>query len=518
MDDGTTAEVILRLLDFVERTSDLVGIFDADGRVVYMNQAAQKRLGYSDIAGLTAADVFDPGVFERYYDDVRPQLLRTGKWSGDASIRTQAGESVPIWFELIADVAPGGEITGMVGRGRPREVTDPAREVVERQVGCVQVRVRGLRNVVATHGDFVADGLMRAAARRLTLAVRASDVVVRVGDDAFVIVLEHVRDIAEVLRQTQALQDVFDREPVWTAAGEVAVELEVRPAIGKAGDTFEGLLARVESELINDLSTVSTETKASEGKAPKRGAMQPVDAALRLAVLRGEIRTHVVPVVDRDGDLAGFDAFGHWAHPAVGRLEASPFYELADRVPGVRQAVDLRVLREAAAVAATSPGTVAPRVYASIGASLLNDVYVEQYVWEIVDATGLSADRVHLIIGRALAADGRPKIRDTLQALRDNGYVLVVATGDDDAPVEALVHEFQAAEVRLFEGAIGRAIGDNRFRVEMERLVTAVHRAGAHVIAGGVDTQEERRAALELGVDLVTGAAYGDSVPADSII
>ena len=78
MSNAFDAEVISQLLGFVERTSDLVGVVDEQSRVLYLNEAARKRLGVGDGAGLTTADLFPPQAFVRYYDEVRPALLRFG--------------------------------------------------------------------------------------------------------------------------------------------------------------------------------------------------------------------------------------------------------------------------------------------------------------------------------------------------------------------------------------------------------------------------------------------------------
>ena len=57
-------DVLSQLLAFVERTSDLVGVVDEQSRVLYLNDAARKRLGVGDSTGLTTADMFPPQAFD----------------------------------------------------------------------------------------------------------------------------------------------------------------------------------------------------------------------------------------------------------------------------------------------------------------------------------------------------------------------------------------------------------------------------------------------------------------------
>ena len=95
------------MLAFVERTSDLVGVVDEQSRVLYLNEAARKRLGVGDSTELTTADIFPPHVFARYYDEVRPALLRFGTWHGELAVLTGSGETVPMVMTVVAQRRSG---------------------------------------------------------------------------------------------------------------------------------------------------------------------------------------------------------------------------------------------------------------------------------------------------------------------------------------------------------------------------------------------------------------------------
>ena len=107
-----------QLLAFVERTSDLVGVVDDESRVVYLNDAARKRLGVGDSTGLTTADMFGPEAFTRYYHEVRPALLRHESWSGELAVLNGSGQAIPMMMTVVADLGPGGEVKTLVAFGR----------------------------------------------------------------------------------------------------------------------------------------------------------------------------------------------------------------------------------------------------------------------------------------------------------------------------------------------------------------------------------------------------------------
>ena len=102
------------LLDYASRTSDFVGIVDDKGVVVYLNEAARKRLGLGDAESLTTGNLFPPAEFTRYYDEIRPCLLADGRWSGELLLATPAGDDL-----ALVEVGLGGrrESGGGISRG-----------------------------------------------------------------------------------------------------------------------------------------------------------------------------------------------------------------------------------------------------------------------------------------------------------------------------------------------------------------------------------------------------------------
>src|SRR5215813_7739044 len=86
VDSGISADVAAKLQSFVEQSTDFIGVADPWGRILYLNPAACKRLGVADYSDLTLADLFPTEAFAYYYEVVRPELLRTGAWSGEVLV------------------------------------------------------------------------------------------------------------------------------------------------------------------------------------------------------------------------------------------------------------------------------------------------------------------------------------------------------------------------------------------------------------------------------------------------
>ncbi len=141
-----------RLLEYVDRTTDLVGVVDDHSRVVYLNEAARKRLGVAVDAQLTTADLFPPDAFARYYDEIRPALLRTSTWSGELPVFTASGDAIPMSLCLVGGVGPGGEIAWLVTHGRELSRADgPAATSMPTAVDTLAHEIA----VAVSHGQIV---------------------------------------------------------------------------------------------------------------------------------------------------------------------------------------------------------------------------------------------------------------------------------------------------------------------------------------------------------------------------
>src|SRR4051794_14192247 len=87
--DRIAGPVLERLLTFLERTSDLVGVTDDKGTIVYLNRAARQRLGLREDTDqpVTTSDLFPQEAFDIYFDQIRPRILGGDVWTGYLPIR-----------------------------------------------------------------------------------------------------------------------------------------------------------------------------------------------------------------------------------------------------------------------------------------------------------------------------------------------------------------------------------------------------------------------------------------------
>ena len=135
-------------------------------------------------------------------------------------------------------------------RGFARELAR-ARAYVERYGGnaaLVYLDLDGFKRVNDRHGHAAGDAVLTAVAAALVAAVRASDVVARIGGDEFAVLLWNL-SVRDAHNKAIALErGIADATVAWNGE-QLAVGASAGVADLTAGIDVEGLLARADAEM-----------------------------------------------------------------------------------------------------------------------------------------------------------------------------------------------------------------------------------------------------------------------------
>ena len=527
--DAASRDALMeQLVVFAEQTRDFVGMSDPWGQVVYLNEAARKRLGVDDVEGLTLAAIFPIEAFSFYYEVVRPELVRTGAWSGEVLVNTQGGSAQLMYVSTTTKLGPGGEVNGGIFYARELAGTESAallersdpdeadvgvafRERVRDTLAAahrdrsacalVVVDVIGIADIVESLGDVAVTPVMRSIGGRMARLARATDTVARIDDHQFGFLARGVRSQGEALRIARAVREALVDEPIPTAGGDVAVGVSVGVAFSEPDDDAETLIARASATASVDPPIRGDHDRLPAGIGPS--ASMGIDDLGR-AMSHGEIRPYVEPVVDvGSGQVVGHRGLARWHHETLGILEAAPFIDAATETP-LAKVVDLYIARETASVVALTSRKVALHLYAPASIALVLDARAEQHLAEIAEAFSLLPSQIHLEVRPPPREALGPVMQDAMRFLHDSGIVLVATEIRCVADVRA-AHERGFDEVRV---SLPHVMSD---------LVAVAHDLGLLVMATGVDDAAQRDMIEHAGCDRASGIVYGSRQPANAI-
>ena len=99
-----------RQLEILEATTDLVGMADSEGRLLYLNPAGRRLLGIESIDGVRVKDLHPTWFVDRLATEIGP-AARLGKtWQGETVLRARDGREIPVLQVVVPHVRPDGSI------------------------------------------------------------------------------------------------------------------------------------------------------------------------------------------------------------------------------------------------------------------------------------------------------------------------------------------------------------------------------------------------------------------------
>lgn len=540
--------VLDRLLTFLDRTSDLVGVTDAHGAVVYLNRAARTRLGLrEDDRSITTDDLFPQEAFDIYFDQIRPRIVGGDIWTGYLPIRG-AVEPLEMWATIVGETSPGGEVDWLVVAAR--EVNDwhhspdtvPRHAAFDSLTGLAtrsllldhiaKARSRAIRHdhVVAvafidlndmtavnhTFGSAVGDGVLVEVAHRLRDSVRVIDTVARVGGDQFVVLFDGVADEEEATVLTTQIQATLESAAVQVDGRTIDVSASIGIAVAREGELGDHLLGRADTAMYE----VKADRRSRRGQAS--GSVGPGLRSVTLkdiavAVTRHEIVPHYQRVVAAsDGATRGIQALARWLRPDGSTEDASQFLAIADD-SGVSFTLDLAILRHALGDLAV--GASVGRLYVPVSPRFLRRPGVERFVEEVLARAGVAADRLAVLVDEQLVTTRALVIGDAISALRDLGVHLVLDArppGADEPAATTPGRHRGDGTATLFDQVRLRPSWMATFDDDPAALLARVARAhdqGQEVLVSGVETEAQLQRLRDLGCELVSGHLIGRPQP-----
>jgi diguanylate cyclase (GGDEF)-like protein/PAS domain S-box-containing protein len=281
---AASREQVNRLAAIAETTSDLVGMVDADGWVVWANEAARATHGIPLAAlPVRSTTLYTEESLRRYFEEIHPKLLRGERWIGELDMFAADGRVISIWQNLAPQLDADGELVSIAAVGR--DLTERKRREAELAHRATHDVLTGLPNrallldrleramdrVRSSASDEVAllfidldrfkavndelghdagDELLRVVAERLAGALRTVDVVARIGGDEFVVLCPglsraEAEDVALRLLRAVSSTPVVVRGQVV----EVTASVGVTVAAGTPDDHAEGLLREADAAM-----------------------------------------------------------------------------------------------------------------------------------------------------------------------------------------------------------------------------------------------------------------------------
>jgi len=367
-------------------------------------------------------------------------------------------------------------------------------------------------------GHRVGDSLLQQVAGRLIETVRTSDLVARVGSDEFAVVLGRLRHTDDAERVATKLGELLS-EPYEVDAEQVTATVSIGVACFPTdGAGPEMLLRNADAALSYAKSRGRANVQLFEPRMNSDLLRRlQLEAALRCAIDRREFEVHFQPRINLStGRVVGAEALLRWRHPEQGVLEPSSFIAVAED-SGLMQPFGEIVLRAAceAAKAWSTAGlgnlvvsvNLSPREFR--GRSLL------PIVSQALIDSGLDAEYLEVEITEASLMRDLDKAEQVLVGLQAMGVRIALDNFGTGYSSLSNLRRFPLNALKI-DGQFVRAAPDDeadaRIVASLAGLATGL---GLHVVAEGVETEQQFQFVKHCGCDEAQGYHLSRALPRD---
>jgi diguanylate cyclase (GGDEF)-like protein len=264
-----------------------------------------------------------------------PFALVGGRISALRRRLRRINEELTSALQLIQKMATHDALTALPNRALFNETLVHAIAQAERHGRALALFFLDLdrfKNINDTLGHGTGDQVLQEVGRRLTAAVRASDLIARLGGDEFVLLVEDFRDTADLSDMAVKILAAFG--PSFTVEGQ---ELALSASVGICTFPNDG----------PDAQTLLSNADIAMYRAKEQGRNRhcfyaaelnqlsqerlSLEAALKHAIARDEIEIHYQPKIEFGfGRVTGVEALIRWRHPQLGLLAPDKFVPLAE--------------------------------------------------------------------------------------------------------------------------------------------------------------------------------------------
>jgi diguanylate cyclase (GGDEF)-like protein len=409
-------------------------------------------------------------------------------------------------------------VTGLPNRAHLLEFLDGA-FARQQQGALLFIALEHFKEINDTQGYLVGDAVLKAAGERLASILQTGDMLARIGDEEFALVVPG-GDQAAAARTAAAVAEAL-RGSLLVGGDCIILGAKIGIALYPGG-------RMTPSEVCADAGLASRDAKASGGAGYRFYSSQMSAAlterreivqALKRAMTHGGLQLHYQPQIDlRSGKIAGAEALLRWRDPVHGWIAPDHFIPIAEE-RGLMPALGIWVLEEACQQLARwkQVGLHIPgRLAVNVSARELDAPLFVSTVQSIVGASGCSPADIELEITEGVMVSDGPTVLAMLEEINALGFAFAVDDFGTGFSSLAYLSRFPAGTLKIDISFVRNMLTRQKDYALVKTIIGMAKSLGLATVAEGVETAEQARALTDLGCMVAQGYYYGRPEPSES--
>ncbi|HEX2769635.1 MAG TPA: EAL domain-containing protein [Geobacteraceae bacterium] len=343
-------------------------------------------------------------------------------------------------------------------------------------------------------GQMSGDILLKEVAKRLQKCIRQYDTIARVGGDEFVVFLNDMKDIHDIVKFNEKVRGLF-RQSFEIRGQSIFVTTSMGVAVyPHHGTNAESLLKMADMAMCQAKKEgKNTSRFFSDSITPRGDEPAGMKERLRLALEREEFLTHYQPRVNAaSGKITGMEALIRWqpqGAPLAFPEEFFPSLEESGLVVPVGEWLLDKVCRQNKAW--QDAGIPPLRVAVNLSARQFRQDNLPEKVSEVLSASGLEPRYLEIDLTEQIIMEDIGESMNKLRKLKEIGITISVGNFGTGSFSMSDLSRLPIDELKIDRSFInGISSNPNDARV-VSASITMGHNLGIMLVAEGVESKDQ---------------------------
>lgn len=376
------------------------------------------------------------------------------------------------------------------------------------------------KDINDTLGHRTGDLLLQQVADRMSIVLRDCDTVARLGGDEFTIFNQNIRSAQNAGRVAQKLLDLFEI-PYSLEGQQTYISCSIGVTLFPAdGDNMDTLLMNADIAMYHakadGKNTYRLYSSDMNQQTSERLALQN---DLRKALDLHQLYLHYQPKFDAlSGRIIGVEALLRWRHPERGYIPPTKFIPLAEEsgsIGPITEWVLQTACRQAKLWHSAGYGPITMAVNLSAYSLKRNNASV--MIQQALTETGLPPELLELELTESMLIENDQQAADILHTLKALGINIAIDDFGTGYSSLSYLHRFPIDVLKIDRSFVWNMNRTENDLAIVNAIIAMAHSLGLHVVAEGVETEEQMQTLKSCGCETFQGYLLSKPVNGDKV-
>lgn len=374
-------------------------------------------------------------------------------------------------------------------------------------------------------GHSAGDELLMTIAQRLKASVRQGDTIARFGADEFIVLLDDIEDMHEVITIADQLQRTVTT-PIDLNGTKVVITVSIGIVFSK--NNLSDANGTQPEDILRDAGVALHQAKARGrnryeffdiGLHARAVATLALETDLRQAVAQQAFEIYYQPIISlANGQISRVEALLRWQHPRFGHISPGEFIPLLEDTGLIAQ-VNEWMLREVCTQIKNwhQAGHIGLRGAVNISVRQFQEKNLPALVKTILQETNLSSAALELEVTESIAMQSGDFSLDILNELNAIGINISI---DDFGTGYSSLNRLKRMPVntlKIDQSFVKEMVDNIDDRTIIAAIVAMAHSLNLKAIAEGVETEEQLHFLQTQKCDEIQGYLFSQALPPDDL-